>query len=197
MAYGSQVYLYPELTVQGGNRRAECILEAILDLSAGDILLLEMQILSAEGYVPADYDVAVWSLIQTATDAGIVVIMAAGNGGSNLDRGVFSEYRNRGDNGGIIVGAGLPSSTHRRMLTSTYGSLVDVQSWGMLVVSCGYGDWRQFGSDINQAYTQFSGTSSASAVVAGVAALVQEHAKNIRGGYLTPLEMQNLLIASG
>ena len=92
--------------------------------------------------------------MKAATDAGVIVVAAAGNGGENLDSDDYQEYRNRGNSGAIIVGAGEPG-TLNALLISTYGSRVDLQGWGESVFSTGYGDFISYG--INQEYTNSFG----------------------------------------
>ena len=39
------------------------------------------QFIEHHAYVPADYEMHIWEATRTLTEAGIIVIMAAGNGG--------------------------------------------------------------------------------------------------------------------
>ncbi|MDH6355411.1 hypothetical protein M2132_001753 [Dysgonomonas sp. PH5-45] len=190
--------LYPEYTSSGYNR-IKAVTRAIMDAEPGDIILYEMQIYvqTTEDYVPAEYNNVVWDLTKAATDAGVVVIAAAGNGGMNLDDPLFEEYNARGNSGAIIVGAGHPSTRHNKLYFSTYGSRVDVQGWGMDVLSIGYGDYMMPGDDINQKYTMFSGTSSATPIVGGCAAILQSYYHSLTGNYMTSPQMRELLIETG
>jgi len=117
-------------------------------LRPGDILLLEAQ--SAKKG-PVEEWPPTFRVIKDAVDAGIIVVEAAGNGGWNL-----RDIQWNGDSGAILVG-----STH---MTSCRGERIDVIGPGFGVVSTRSGD-----SFTNS----FNGTSSASAVVAGVCALMQ------------------------
>ena len=57
-------------------------------------MLLEMQTIGANGnYAPAEYSPAVWQVVKAATDAGIIVVAAAGNGNENLDAPGYASYR--------------------------------------------------------------------------------------------------------
>ena len=63
------------------------------------------------------------------------------------------------------------------------------------VKTAGCGDL--FGDD-NHTYTaNFSGTSSASALVAGAAAVIQSWYKDHTNSVLTPIQMRDLLIRTG
>lgn len=62
--------------------RIEAIIASKQKLHAGDIVLYEMQtVCEHHAYVPADYEMHIWEATRTLTEAGIIVIMAAGNGG--------------------------------------------------------------------------------------------------------------------
>ena len=192
-------YFYSEWTTTDYSRTG-AISDALTDASEGDVILLEMQISGNESgnYVPAEYSSVIWSLTKIATDAGIIVVAAAGNGNQNLDDPYYASYMNRGDSGAIIVGAGMPNTTHSKQFYSTYGTRVDVQAWGSSVMTTGYGDYARYGDDDNQSYTSvFSGTSSASACVAGAVVLLQSYAKNALGTLFTPEEMRSHLKANG
>jgi hypothetical protein len=121
-----------------------------------------------------------------------------GRGNVNLDQsscdGLFD--RNVRDSGAIIVGAGDPS-TRSRLGFSSYGSRVDVQGWGRSVTTTGYG-WAFDPGDIRQRYTHdFSGTSSASPIVAGAVLGIQGALKARGEAVATPLEIRDALVATG
>ena len=181
-----------------GYNRSGAIADAVAGSSEGDIILLEMQsdgpLAGNSDYVPAEYVSSVWNLTKSATDAGIIVVAAGGNGNQNLDGTSYQSYMNRGDSGAIIVGAGSSSTSHSRLSYSCYGTRVDVQAWGQSVMTTGYGNYAIYGGDENQAYTSgFNGTSSASACAAGVVTLLQSYAINTLGTLFTPEEMRSHL----
>ena len=200
LAPDAQAYFFPEWTVEEGFRRATAITNAIATVDPGDVVLLEMQtsIAGPDLYGPAELDPAVWLAVKSGTDAGVIVVAAAGNGTQNLDSSVYDEYRSRGDSGAIIVGAGSANTAHQPLWFSSYGSRVNVQGWGESVVTTGYGTLAQLGGDVNQSYaSSFGGTSSASPIVAASVAAVQSYAVSSLGRRLTPLQMRNLLIETG
>jgi len=199
LAPQAEMHFFSEWTEQGGFRRAECIAAAMAALDAGDVILLEMQAFGPSNILsPAEFDLHVWTLTQTATDAGIIVVAAAGNGGTNLDGPAFSSYLDRGDSGAILVGAGTASTVHLPLSFSNYGSRVNVQGWGHVVFTTGYGEFAQHGGDANQRYTAvFNGTSSASALVAGACAALQSAVLQETGTVLTPMQMRDVLIDTG
>ncbi len=192
-------WFYPEAsTVNGASQsRLAAIVAAIADSDPGDVVLLEMQTRGAQGdYGPAEYSLSVWNAVKTGTDAGILVVAAAGNGSENLDAVEYTTYRNRGDSGSIIVGAG--SSARAKLDFSTYGSRIDVQGWGQGVATLAYGDLRSYAGDLNQEYTAFfSGTSSASPIVTSAVAALQSFALENFQRVLTPEEMRDVLKTTG
>ncbi len=198
MAYGaSEMILAPEWQVSGYNR-VNAVTQAIANSAAGDVLIYEMQTTGAQGeFGPAEYSGVIWDLTKAATDAGIVIVAAAGNGAEDLDSAPYQSYRNRGNSGAIIVGAGDNTINHDKLYFSTFGNRVDVQGWGTGVFSSGYGDARQIGGDFNQYYTNFSGTSSATPIVASCAIVLQSYYHSLTGNYMTSVQMRNLLKLTG
>ncbi|MFW5402336.1 S8 family serine peptidase, partial [Yersinia sp. 1252 StPb PI] len=166
-------------------------------LRSGDVFLFEMQTGGQNGrYVPPDFNRAVWDLTKEATDKGIIVVMTAGNGSENLDDPFYAEYRNRGDNGAILVGAGSRVGRNR-LSFSTYGSKVHVQGWGGDVATTGYTNLFNGGPLRGYTYT-FNGTSSAGPIVTSAVIAIQSWYKaNHNGAVLSPHEMRSLLIQTG
>jgi hypothetical protein len=193
------IFVAPSNTVQYGYDPARAIGQALGVLAPGDVLLLEQQtwvcggpLGPLEGYPP-------WfDAIESATAQGVVVIEPAGNGGVDLDSAACGGWFDRSvrDSGAILVGAGSPE-THARLSFSSYGSRLDVQGWGSNVTTTGYGYLFDPG-DLRQRYTQyFSGTSSASAIVAGAAVAVQGAVLAHGLPPLDPAEMRDLLVSTG
>jgi hypothetical protein len=196
MASAVSIYTYPVLTVEEGERAFEALTAAAADSVSGDVILIEISP-SASG-APLETELPMWTIIKLATDAGVVVVEGAGNGGKNLDNPAWTNYMSWGDSGAILVGAGTADNAHDKLSFSCFGSRVDVQGWGEGVFTLGYGDFAAFGGDENQSYSgSFGGTSSASAMVAAAVIALQQRAVDL---YLTPLassEMRDLLISTG
>lgn len=193
----SEIKGYMEWTTVGYNRAA-AVSRSINASQAGDIILYEMQTGGKDGqYCPAEYDSVIWDLTKAATDSGIIIIAAAGNGNQNLDDPFYAAYNARGNSGAIIVGAGSPNTTHSKLSFSTYGNRVDVQGWGSNVLAAGYGSYQKYDNDNNRTYNYFSGTSSATPVVASAATLIQSYYRQATGQYLSPAAMKTLLISTG
>jgi len=199
MAPDCDVYTYPEVSVEEGYRRETCISNAISNSSPGDIVLLEMQAWGAGGdYAPAEVDPGVWTVVKTGTDAGVIVVSAAGNGNQNLDSAPYADYMSWGDSKAIMIGACSSNTNHNKLSFSTYGSRVNVCAWGEDVFTLGYGSFTVLGGDKNQKYSDsFSGTSSASSLSAPACVVLQSYAVMLLGERLEPLEMRQLLMDTG
>lgn len=188
---------------------AAAIARAQAALAPGDVLLIELHGIGPRNrFIPMEYWDDVYDAIRLATDRGVIVIEAAGNGGEDLDhrtyRGVFD--RAQRDSGAIMVGAGAPArpgyADRSRLWFSNYGARVDVQGWGYKVATFDYGDLQDCsasGRKHDRTYTdEFAGTSSASPVVAGAAVALQGIYKAAHGGdVLPPRDMRDLLRRTG
>lgn len=183
---------------------ANAVYMAAASLSAGDVLLIEQQTWGPDGssFVPVEWVPATYDAIKFATDSGIIVIEPAGNSNTNLDNPAYGSTFPMGkpDSGAIIVGAGTAcngSAVRNRMYYSNYGSRVNLQSYGECVVTSGYG-YLYASEGQNAWYTQdFNGTSSASALVAGVAAALASSYEQLNGSVLTPQQVRSILISTG
>jgi serine protease len=172
-------------------------------LDVGDVMLIELHApgpnatgSGQEGYVPMEYWQDNFDVIQTITAAGGVVVEAAGNGGENLDDPVYGGIfdRNYRDSGAIMVGAGNSSGVPYSW--SNNGTRVDLNGWGGLVTTTGYGDLH--GADEDEFYTRyFSGTSSASPIVTGSVVALQGMAKANYAFTLDAITIRTLLADNG
>jgi subtilisin family serine protease len=143
--------------------------------------------------VPVEYYLSNFDAIRYATIKGVTVVEAAGNGSVNFDHSAYNGKFNRQvrDSGAILVAASNGSNRTPACFTN-YGNRIDVHGWGWNVATLSYGDLYNGGQ--NSKYTNtFSGTSSASPIVAGAAASLQSIAKSNIGRFLTPAEVRNIL----
>ncbi|MEV7907645.1 S8 family serine peptidase, partial [Streptomyces anulatus] len=186
---------------------------------AGDVILYEIGVTpdgSSGRWYPWEVDSSIYDQTVLATAAGVTVVEAAGNGGNSLDDpadAYATTIMGRPDSGAIMIGAGAPPSPGgtnctgstptaelRALSFSTYGSRVDVQAYGTCVATLGVPGRQALTpseTDPNKMYTPFfSGTSSAGAIVAGVAADLQGVAK-AASGVLTPAQVRDTLKLTG
>jgi subtilisin family serine protease len=224
---GSSIFLNAAGTSASSS---QAIKKAADALSAGDIILLELHRPGPRhnfqprddqrGYIAIEWWEDDFQAILYATNKGIIVVEAAGNGAENLDDPIYSVRpagfppawtnpfnRSNRDCKAIVVGAGAPPpGTHgrnhgpdrSRLDFSNYGALVDAQGWGREVTTCGYGDLQGPAGQENLWYTDtFSGTSSASPIVVGAIACYQGYRKAKGQPILSPLQMRNKLRTTG
>jgi serine protease len=211
IAHNAAVGLVNANNTEDGYDLADSIDTAAAALTAGDVILIEQQTAGANGgcnsttqngCVAVEWVQAFYDSIVNATAAGIVVVEAAGNG--NEDLGDTGDYGNpfpdgRADSGAIIVGAGgTPDCTNPargRLSFSTFGPRVNLQGWGECVVTTGYGGLQ--GGPMNEWYTStFNGTSSASPIVTGAAAVLSSVAQQ-QGVAYSPGQIRSRLVATG
>jgi subtilisin family serine protease len=198
-------------------------------LSPGDIILIELhrpgprfnfqQRQDQMGYIAIEWWDDDFAAIKYATNKGIIVVEAAGNGAEDLDDAIYNNRpndfptswtnpfnRHNRDSGAILVGAGAPPpGTHgqnhgadrSRLGFSNFGALIDAQGWGREVTITGYGD-LQGGVNEDEWYTdRFSGTSSASPIVVGALACVQGVLRSMGKVPLSPGRARELLHLTG
>lgn len=204
VAHGAKGVVSHVKTAERGFDPANAIVTAANYLKAGDVLVVELQTYGCRGqggkggFVPQEYVPSSYDAIKAATAKGIHVVAAAGNGNENLDSGCYgSSFPNgKADSGAIIVGAGAGKASGRkycgrmgdRQDFSTHGSRVNSFAWGLCVVTTDAG---------TRSYTKnFSGTSSATPIVAGAVASISGVAK-ARGINLTPEQMRELISSTG
>ena len=179
-----------------------------------------------ENYLPAEWEEPVFHAIRIATANGLVVVEAAGNGFQDLDSDdlagdpahphepflVDADGQRVNDSGAIMVGAGSSGTTwgatfllaaRHRLPFSNYGGRVDVQAWGDGVVTTGLGKTSTgtiYDADgPNMTFrSDFGGTSSATAILGGVASALQgAHKFALHGEVLSSKQMRDVLVRTG
>lgn len=158
--------------------------------------------------VPAEYDVAAYSAITVASANQRIVVEAAGNGAVSLAHSLFGGIFDSTSPGfqeshAIIVG-GRSSATGVPKCETNFGERIDASAWGENVATAGGSAlWRNLTprdlqgeppDDSNNLYTsEFSGTSSATAIVAAVVASVQSMQLGRLGPRFPPTAMRKLV----
>jgi serine protease len=182
---------------------------ATAQLSPGDVILVELQTWGPTGeMVPIEWELPNYESIVAAVASGIHVVAAAGNGSMNLDDPIFNQghapFLPENNSGAIIVGAGAAppgfggSDTPRsRLWFSNYGSRVDLQGWGERVTTTGYGTYYN-SEGMGYYYTDsFSGTSSASPIVASAVAIYESVMEAQNGSVVDPEVLRTALKETG
>jgi serine protease len=165
----------------GIENRPNAIMVAIANLPFGGVLLLEVEICGPR--LPIELLNLEWNNIRLATALGITVVEAAGNGNWDLDDAklyqgdvmiLSRKMQGFQDSGAIMVGAGSSTAPHTRVSNTNYGSRIDCYAQGEKVATAWSTDSPLFAITGQNAYTSnFNGTSSAAAVIAGAALVVQ------------------------
>lgn len=189
-------------------------------LNPGDIILVEAQTggpnysgSGQDGLIPIEWFEPWYDGVVFAVDVyDVVVIETAGNGGENLDAAIYTNHPDaphnpflpQNNSGAIIVGAGhAPPQfegsgvARSRMWYSNYGSRLDLQSWGERIYTTGYGSIYNAEGEDYYYTSSFSGTSGATPIVVGAAALLQAQSKNVTGNVLTGRQIRDVFVATG
>ncbi|WP_157778573.1 S8 family serine peptidase [Massilia violaceinigra] len=192
------------------NTRPNAIFAAIAHQSFGEVLLLEAQVYLNDSLLlgPIEAYDADYEAIRLATALGIIVIEAGGNGTNNgftppLNMDTYTtlsgqailnrddanpEFR---DSGAIMVTAASAAAPHTRLPFAPYGKRIDCYAWGESITTL-----RSDASGLTNGYTTgFSGTSGASAIIAGAALAVQGGAvaQSPASGRVSPRQMRDIL----
>lgn len=168
------------------------ILAAARALRPFDVLLIEAQ---TRKYLPVDRWRTVRRLIETVTAGDVIVVEAAGtwdpnSGESSVPpRDLDTMTWSQDDSGAIIVSAVEPW-TRSWMAHCPYGARVDCHAWGRAVVSSD----RMDGPGTPAVKLDFSGSSAAAAIVAGLALQISGIAqKHGIASKVTPSALRELL----
>ena len=166
-------------------------------LTKGDVLLIEVDSNRGVLELPIEAFPLGFAAINAAHEAGIYVVEAAGNGGLELTKNLGIDPFGPA----LLIGAGNPA-TGKATAFSNFGERVDLQGWGLEVVTTGAPfqgfDDLQRRSDKNACYMRsFDGTSSAAAIVAScvasISSILRSHALDLP----TPSALRTLLNKRG
>ncbi|RXN71302.1 peptidase [Providencia rettgeri] len=146
-------------------------------VAPGDIVSLDIQFKINEKLLPATAIRSWWERIKIMVDKGAVVILAAGNGGLDLNLpGVMADY---GDSGSMLVGACNHLSGTRAYFSNYNQKTSLINSWGdWSVTTTGYSSLQKLPGNNRNYSKDYSGTSSATPLCSGALALIQDYAKH-------------------
>ena len=201
-------YVVSQWRSDGYLNNADAIMAALGHAHYGDIILLQAQVRGAspaKKLWPIEVHNANFDVIRLAAALGVIVIEAAANGSvyfnlsSDLDQFILNGKRilNRldadfKDSGAIMVAGASASVPHTRIYNSNYGSRIDCYAWGERVYTAGNSPKSSNGA-IDFYTREFSGTSSAAAIIAGVAISVQSIMEANHHLRLGPAQMRKIL----
>jgi hypothetical protein len=196
---------------------------AAVAMNPGDVILVERHVggpqglvptspcgqvgLNGASVVPAEFDIAAYAAITAATGNQRIVVEAAGNGAANLADprlgGMFDPLHPYfQQSNAIIVGARQSASGIPRCETN-FGLRLDTSAWGENVATAGGPfPWNNLTpnepADSNRNYTsEFGGTSSAAAIIAGAVAAIQSIQLSRGGRPFPPNAMRRLVAMFG
>lgn len=192
---------------------ASAITLAVDSSDPGDAILIELHAPGPHynfegrddqlGYIAMEYWQDNFDAMLYAWASGVIICEAAGNGAENFDDPMYDslfhpDFRN---SHAIICGAGNPpnaGATDRSKLGfSNWGQRVDLQGYGILVYTTGYGDLYSTGGEDFFYTAGFSGTSSASPIVTGAVLSTSGVFQQMLGIVPDADTIRNLLINTG
>jgi hypothetical protein len=198
--------------VRKANVVNDAILKAIDQLNFGDILLIEAQVSDGDLIWPVETKRMTFDLIELATRKGIIVIEPAGNGdasadpdGNNLDDfkdALENEILKRTpanshfkDSGAIMVAAASNRNGHSKVKSTNFGKRIDCFAWGTNVFTTN--DPAESPDPDRPYLPNFNSTSSAAAIIAGAAIIVQSIVEASGEPRLSPTQMREILSENG
>ena len=185
----------------------------------GDIILVERQVGGPQGLLPlqscgqvgqngaavlpAEFDIAAYAAITVAAGNQRIVVEAAGNGAVNLANpmlgGMFDPtHQYFQQSNAILVGARQSVGSAPKCETN-FGLRLDASAWGENVTTAGGPfPWNnltpnELADSIRNYTSEFGGTSSAGAIVAGAVATIQSIQLGRGGRPLLPISMKRLV----
>lgn len=124
----------------------------------------------------------VWPAIQRAVDAGIVIVMAAGNGGTANPNGfALQNISNNGSSGLFIIAGAMDSNRNIASFSDRAGTTA-AASWYLTALGVGNATVDELGNRVN-----VNGTSFATPTIVGAAALLAGAFPNLTGSQIVNL----------
>lgn len=197
IAPGAVGFLVSQRRANTASSIPSALAAAALAAQPGGVVLLELgQNFAAgesEGAIPLEFSRPTQVAIGLLTAAGVTVIEPAGNRGVDIDAFAFMAHLQPGnpafvDSGAVMVGgADLVADGDGLGWTraSTHGARVDCFA--------AFSRIRAPSSAAIDAYQNFSGTSGASAIIAGVVCAIQGMSRASSGQLLLPSDIRRLL----
>lgn len=205
IAHGAEFIFSSIYTSTGTHNTAGAVTTAANQLGAGDVMLVNLQ---TGTYLPVEWSLAEYNAIKTVVANGISVVIAAGNGNTQLDPNIPGSnnhypFKQANSSGAIYVGAGAPPRHHQqparsRLSFSNHGERIDLQAWGESVFTTGWYGTDYWAEGPNLYYSgEYAGTSSASPMVTGAVAVLQSAHVLTYGIKAGPSHLRNALVQTG
>lgn len=124
----------------------------------------------------------VWPAIQSAIDEGLIIVMAAGNGGTaNPNDFALQNIATNGDSGLFIIAGSMDSNRSLSSFSDRAGTTEAAQHY-LVALGRGNATVNQFGTHVN-----VNGTSFATPTIVGAAALLAGTFPNLSGAEIVEL----------
>ena len=139
--------------------------------------IINMSFGSEEGMTPD-----IWPALQRAVDAGIVMVMSAGNGGTgNPNSFALQNIQNNGGSGLFIIAGAMDSNRNISSFSDRAGSTAAAQHY-LTALGRGNATVNHLGQHV-----QVNGTSFAAPTIAGAAALLASAFPNLSGSQIVSI----------
>jgi len=178
----------------------------------GDIVAVNRQTANIDAmgtFLPSLHDKPWWDLTRALTARGVVVLNAACNGTYNGDPNVgtttnygvdltqFRYFKDHGEADAILVGACHSWDGKPHQYSNFNYRYRMLNAWGDSVATLGYGDLQDREGHDRDYTDNYTGTSSATPLVAGSLALIQAYAMEQHHLYLNTDQIHLLVMQSG
>lgn len=181
-------------------------------VAAGDIVVIPQQIqdFATPGTnLPFVHNKVFWTHLKLLAERGAVIVCAAGNGherddaglgvrkntGIDLSSGHF--YIDHGEANVILVGACNSATGKAHTYSNHHYPYRMLNAWGDRVATLGFGDLQDRPGNDRDYTARYSGTSSATPMVAGALSLIQSYAMQQHHLYLDGNQLHLLVMQSG
>jgi hypothetical protein len=143
--------------------------------------VINMSFGDEEGMTPE-----VWPAIQRAVDAGIIVVMAAGNDGTGAPNGfALQNIQNNGGSGLFIIAGAMDANRNIANFSNRAGTGTPA-TWYLTALGVGNATVNAAGQHVNP-----NGTSFSTPTIAGAAALLAAAFPNLTGQQIVTLLLTN------